>query len=166
VRLRSGLQRSVRQREQSPASCVSVGVEDLLLALLEPLLEILGEALLDIGEAVLQPFFDLAAGALRGLIQAWTIGPVTLSIGLLLVGAAIGLLSAFLVPHRLIGMRVALPGISLLLAPLVTGSAMYFSGKRLRRFEWLPSNLAGFRGGAAFAFSMALIRWWFVGLHH
>jgi hypothetical protein len=143
-----------------------VDVEDLLLALLEPLLEIFGEALLEIFEAPFQLFFGFAAGALRELIQAWTIGPAVSSVGLLLVGAAAGLLSAFVVPHALIATRVVLPGVSLLLAPLVTGSAMYFSGNRVRRFGWRASNLAGFRSGALFAFSMALIRWWLIGPHH
>ena len=133
-------------------------VEDLLLALLEPLLEIFGEALL-------QPFFELAAGALRELIQVWTIGPAVSSIGLLLVGAVAGLLSAFVVPHRLIANCLVFPGLSLLLAPVVIGSAMYFSGNRLRRFGWRPSNVTGFRVGALFAFSMAAVRWWLVGLH-
>ena len=141
-------------------------MEDLFLALLEPLLEIFGELLTEIGTALLQIFFELAAGALSGLIQAWTIGPVTSSIGLLLIGAVTGLFSACVVPHRLIGTRVLFSGISLLLAPLVTGSAMYFSVNWLRCFGWRPSNLPGFRGGAVFAFSMALIRWWLVGLHH
>jgi len=72
-----------------------VDVEDLLLALLEPLLEIFGEALLEIFGAPFQLFFGFAAGALRELIRAWTIGPAVSSVGLLLVGAAAGLLSAF-----------------------------------------------------------------------
>jgi hypothetical protein len=102
----------------------------------------------------------VAAGALRELIHPGTIGPVVSSIGLLLVGAAAGLLSTVVVPDRLIATRVVFPGVSLLVAPLVTGSAIYFSGNRLRRFGWRPSNLLGFRGGALFAFSMAAIRWW------
>jgi hypothetical protein len=142
-----------------------VVVEDLLLALLEPLLEVLGEVLLQIFFELLRTFFELASEALPELIQAWTIGPVTSSIGLLLVGAVAGLLSACVFPHRLIALRVEFPGLSLLLAPLVVGSAMYLSSHRLQRFGWHPGKLAGFRGGAVFAFSMALIRWW-LGLHH
>ena len=135
----------------------------MLLALLEPLLELLLEIF---GEALLPIFSKFAAGALRELIQVWTLGPATSSIGLLLIGAFAGLLSAGVVPHRLIATPVVFPGLSLLLAPLVAGSAMYFSGARLRRFGWRSSNLAGFRVAAVFAFSMALIRWWLIGLPH
>ena len=42
-------------------------MEDLILALLEPLLEVFGEVLL-------QLFFEVAAGVLRQLNQAWAIG--------------------------------------------------------------------------------------------
>ena len=141
-------------------------MEDLLLALLELLLEIFGEIFPEIGAALLQIFFEFAAGALHELIQAWTIGPVVSSIGLLLVGAIAGLLSVGVVPHRLIATRVMFPGLSLLLAPLVAGSAVYVLGDRLQRFGWCSSNFGGFRGGAVFAFAMAAIRWCFIALPH
>jgi hypothetical protein len=133
-------------------------VEDLFAELLGVLLEFVGEFLLQI-------LFELAAEAINGLIYRWRQSSPTMSaVGLAIAGAAAGLLSAWLIPHRLIATRVVLPGVSLLLAPLATGSAMHFLGKRLHRLGRYPSNLATFRGGALFAFSMALIRWWLVGL--
>jgi len=135
-------------------------VEDLFAELFAALLDIVVEFLL-------QLLFELAAEALSALINRWRQGsPAVSTIGLALFGGAAGLLSAWLFPHRLIAGRVALPGVSLLLAPLATGSVMHFLGKRLRRSGRSPSNLATFRGGSLFAFSMALIRWWLVGLPH
>jgi len=135
-------------------------VEDLFVELFATLLEIVGEFLL-------QMLFELATEALSGLINRRRQSSLAISaIGLTLAGVTAGLLSAWLFPHRLMAMRVVLPGVSLLLAPLATGSAMHFLGKRLRRFGQYPSNLATFSGGALFAFSMALIRWWLVGLSH
>jgi hypothetical protein len=135
-------------------------VEDLLVALLEVLLEIFGEFLLQI-------FFELVAEALSGLINPRRqSSPAASAVGIVFVGAVAGLFSAWLFPHRLIATRVVLPGVSLVLAPLATGSAMHLLGKRLSRFGRNPSNLATFRGGVLFAFSMALIRWWLVGMPH
>jgi hypothetical protein len=135
-------------------------VEDLLAELLGALLEIVGEFLLQI-------LFELAAEALSALIHRRNqSGPAVSAVALAFVGAAAGLLSAWLFPHRLIGTRVVVPGVSLLLAPLATGAAMHLLGKRLRHLGQHTSDLATFRGGALFAFSMALIRWWLVGLPH
>lgn len=137
-----------------------MGVDDLLVELLAVVLEVIGEFLVQI-------LFELAAEALSGLINAREqTSPALAAAGLAFSGALAGLLSAWLFPHPLIATRVVLPGLSLLLAPLATGSAMHFLGKRLRRFERYASNLATFRGGALVAFSMALIRWWFVASSH
>ena len=146
-------------------------MEDLLLQLLGAVLEIIGEALLEIvfevaTEALLQTVFETAAAALNGLVNRWRErGPAVSAIGLAFAGGATGLLSAVLFPHRLIAARAVVSGVSLLLAPLATGYAMHLLGDRLRRFGRYPSNLATFRGGALCAFSMALIRWWLVGRH-
>jgi hypothetical protein len=133
-------------------------VENLVAELFAAILEIVGEFLLQI-------LFELAAEALSALINRQRESSAVVSaIGMALAGAAAGLLSAWLFPHRLIATRVVLPGVSLFLAPIATGSAMHLLGKRLRHFGRYASNLATFRGGALFAFSMALIRWWLVGL--
>ena len=134
-------------------------MEDLLAGLLGALLEIFGEFLL-------QMLFELAAEALSGLIKYENqTRPAVSALGLAFAGAAAGLLSAWVFPHRLIATRVVLPGVSLVRAPLATGSVMHLLGKRLRLVGRYASDLATFRGGALFAFSMALIRWWLVGLH-
>jgi len=132
-------------------------VEELLAELLGFVLEILGEF-------VLQVIFELATEALVGLISnRKERRPAVSAVGLVFGGAAAGFLSAWLFPHRLIGTRVVIPGASLLLAPLAAGIAMHLLGKRLRRLERQATSLATFWGGASFAFSMALVRWWLVG---
>jgi len=132
-------------------------VEGLLAELLGFVLEILGEF-------VLQVIFELVTEALAGLISnRKEPRPAVSAVGLVFGGAAAGFLSAWLFPHRVIVTRVVIPGTSLLLAPLATGIAMHALGKRLRRLERHPTSLATFWGGALFAFSMALVRWWLVG---
>jgi len=131
----------------------------------ELLAELLGFVLEILGEFVLQVIFELATEALAGLVHDRKQHSRAVSaIGLVFVGAAAGLLSAWRFPNRLIATRVVLPGASLLLAPIATGVAMHFLGRRLRLLERQPSSLVTFWGGALFAFSMALVRWWLVGL--
>jgi len=130
---------------------------DLLAQLLSTLLEIFFEF-------VLQMLFELAAEALSAVInRGRQSSPAVSMVGLAFAGAAAGLMSVWLFPHRLIGVRAVLPGVSLLLAPMAAGSAMHLLGNRLRRLGRNPSSLATFGGGALFAFSMALIRWWLIG---
>jgi hypothetical protein len=132
-------------------------VEHLLEALLGVLLEVIGDALLEV-------LFGLAAEALSGVIKRLKdAGPVVLTLGLAGAGAGAGLLSAWLVPHRLIVGRVVIPGLSLVAAPLVTGFVMGLLGQQIRRAGHWPSSVATFRGGVVFAFSMALVRWWLIG---
>ena len=121
------------------------------------LLEILGDLLIEI-------CFEPAAEALIRLIsQRRRCSPVVCAPHLAFFGATAGLLSVWLFPHRLIVTSVVCPGASILLAPVVTGFAMQLLGRQLRRFGWYPGNLATFRCGVLFAFSMALVRWWLVG---
>ena len=134
---------------------------ELLLGLFGPLIEPLVEFLL---EFLLEWLFGLGAEALSGLVERDEVDSAAASaVKLAGVGVAAGLLSAGLFPHRLIDRHVILPGASILLAPLATGFAMHLVGRRLRRLGRHASNLATFWGGAVFAFSMALIRWWLVG---
>jgi hypothetical protein len=138
-------------------------VEDLLAELLGPLLELLVEIA---GEFLLQILFELAAESLLGLIKGEKqTRPAVWAMGLIVVGGGAGLLSAWIFPHRLIAARAGFRGVSLLLAPLATGAVMHLLGKRLRLAGRDPTDLATFRGGALFAFAMALIRWCLLAGH-
>ena len=69
---------------------------DLLAELLGPLLEIVGEFLL-------QMLFELAAESLLGLIKGEKqTRPAVSAMGLIAVGGGAGLLSASIFPHRMI----------------------------------------------------------------
>jgi hypothetical protein len=133
-------------------------MEDFGAGLLGLLVEIFGEFLIEM-------LFGVAAEALETFIFAGLkISTASISaFGLAIVGAIAGLLSSWAFPHRLFVVRVTLPGVSLLVAPLVTGLSLDFAGRQLRRFYKNPGSIATFRGGVVFAFSMAVVRWWLVG---
>lgn len=117
-----------------------------------------------VAEFVLQMLFALAAEVLGELVIRLKQGSPALSVIVLAcAGTAAGLVSSLLFPHRLIAAQVYLPGISVLIAPVVTGFAMKLVGERLRLVGQNPIGIATFRGGLIFAFCVALIRWWLVG---
>lgn len=135
-------------------------MEDLILGLFGALFEIFGDFLLEW-------IFGLGAEALSGLVERREQDSTAASaVKLAGVGGAAGLLSAWMLPHRLITTHVILPGASVLVAPLATGIAMHLVGKRLRHLGRHASNLSTFWGGAIFALSVALIRLWLVGAPH
>jgi len=128
-------------------------VDELLEALIGPLIEAIAEALLG---ALLGLVAEIVVEALGWLKEA---SPVFLTVMLAFVGAGAGFLSAWLAPHRLIVAQLAVPGLSLILAPIVTALFMWFSGKLIRRSGRWASSLVTLRGGAIFAFSMVLVRY-------
>jgi hypothetical protein len=112
-----------------------------------------------LGEFVLQVLFEVAAEAISEAITADKERPwIASTVGLVFGGGAAGLISAALFPHRMISGRHIVHGLSLLLAPVAAGVAMQAIGNRLRASGRTPTVLATFRGGATFAFAMALIR--------
>lgn len=114
------------------------------------------------GGPLIELFCEHASEALSKLTQGWITEPALSCMILFLAGGEAGFLSALAVPSRLILSHFSFSGISLLLAPLAAGSAMYLAGKLMRRFGLGSSILASFRGGVLFAFPMALVRWWLV----
>jgi hypothetical protein len=132
-------------------------VDDLLGVLIGWLLEFFGEF-------VLQMLFELAADTLFGLFDTTKRRAALSMITTAMSGAIAGLLSAGIFPHRLFPASAAFPGASVVFAPFAAGIAMYIYGNGLRRMGREPSPVATFRGGILFAFSMAAVRWWFVGM--
>jgi hypothetical protein len=112
----------------------------------------------------LKILFGLAAEAPAAAIERLKdAGPAALTIGVAFGGAGAGLVSSWFVPHRLMVLRPAIPGLSLVVAPLATGFVMGFPGKQIRRSGHWPSSVATFRGGVVFAFLMALVRFLLIG---
>ena len=131
-------------------------MEDLLLALLEFLaeivLELAGEALLDL---VMRGLLGLAGKLfeIENPVASWFV-----YVGL---GAVVGWVSLFPFPHPLIRPS-RVHGISLLIAPVGTGLLMSIAGRALRGRGKGTLRLESFWYGFAFAFGMALVRLLFV----
>jgi hypothetical protein len=123
-------------------------VADILLGLLEIL-----------GEIVLQVLFETAVDTVFRLNPkkepSWT----TSAFFLVIAGGVAGLISSALFPHRVITGRHIVHGISLVLAPAITGIAMQEIGNRMRAAGYKTTVLTTFRGGAVFALAMAVVRW-------
>jgi hypothetical protein len=86
--------------------------------------------------------------------------PVVALVGAAVMGGVAGLLTSLIWPTRFL-QPGPLPGVSVIVSPLVTGLVMQQYG-RWRGPE--SSYLATFWGGACFAFGMALVRFVWVGL--
>ena len=79
------------------------------------------------------------------------------AVGIALLGAIGGLISAFLLPTRVLEV-VPVRGASLLVSPLITGALMQLYGDWYERRGRERSVIGSFWGGALFAFAMAAVR--------
>jgi hypothetical protein len=127
--------------------------------LLEAILEFLVELVLD---ALLEALFELACEvgieSLRGVVRPrQRAHPALATIGLLLLGSGFGAVSAWLLPRPLIAPG-PVPGISVLLSPLLAGLVMQAYGTWAEGHGRQPSLLATFWGGSGFAFAFAISR--------
>ena len=133
---------------------------ELLLELLALLLEFLAELALELaGEALLDlaiPGFLAMFGKVE--FRNHLIG----AFGFVVLGAAAGGVSVLLFPRPLVHPS-RLHGISLLLAPLTAGAAMWLVGTVFRRRGKAVIQLETFWCGFAFAFGMALVRLFTIG---
>ena len=126
-------------------------MDDFLFALAELILEVLFELA---GEAIL----DLALRALGEVLGSSEFkNPLLASFGYAVLGALTGGLSLVIFPHPLIHPS-KIHGVSLLIAPVVTGSVMAMTGSILHRQGKKASQIESFGYGFTFAFGMALIR--------
>lgn len=112
-------------------------------------------------EVVGQILFELLVGAgsesLKDAVRPKRRAhPVFAAVGQFLMGAIAGVISLLIFNERLMP-RSQVPGLSLLLSPLLTGAAMHVIGARWEQQEDRPT-LFSFRAGAIFAFGMALVR--------
>ena len=122
--------------------------------------DLLGALLEIFGELLLQVLFEVTAETISDAVNGKEEPPwLSSTIFLVFGGAAAGLVSAALFPHRMMSGRHVVRGLSLILAPLGAGIAMQAIGNRLRALGRTPTALTTFRGGATFAFAMALVRW-------
>ena len=127
------------------------GVDDLLMAFLEPLLEGLFEYLL-------AGICDLLLRAVKAVFKTEELPSAWLAaLGYVLLGLVIGGLNLIWFPVRLTR-RSRIPGASLIASPLMTGLMMSWTGSFLRRRNERVTRIESFGYGCAFAFGVALIR--------
>jgi hypothetical protein len=126
-------------------------MDEILWAILQLVLEIL----LEVGaEAILDGLFRLVGKA----VVDWEPGASVLAhISYFAVGCVMGGLSLLLVPHPIFR-RTQFHGISLLVAPLVTGLVMSMVGSALRKRNRRVLAMESFGVGFAIALGIALVR--------
>jgi hypothetical protein len=115
-------------------------------------LQLTGELLLELG-------FHAAGEAFVRRVRAHRL---MAAIGIAVLGGVAGLVTSLAVPSRIIQLR-PVPGMSLILSPIVTGILMEAYGRWRTSRGGYPSYVATFWGGALFAFVMALVRYLTVG---
>jgi hypothetical protein len=126
--------------------------------LFELLLELLGEFLLELAVAAV---LDLVLRAIAKVFEAFRFAnPVLASVSYVLLGALAGGLSLLIFPHPLVHPS-RLHGINLLVSPIATGLAMSLLGFMLSRYSKKVTRIESFGYGFAFAFGMALVRFFF-----
>ena len=88
--------------------------------------------------------------------------PIAAGLGLLMMGAAVGGISAWAWPYQVVG-NGPFPGISVIVSPLVNGLALEAIGRWRDRHRKPRTYLSTFWGAATFAFAVAAVRFWLVG---
>jgi len=90
--------------------------------------------------------------------------PVAAAVSLLLLGAVLGGLTWLAWPYRIVEAG-PLPGLSLLVSPLLNGLLAEAVGTWRERHGRPRTYLSTFWGGGLFAFGMAAVRFWLLGDH-
>ena len=147
------------------SSCAYTGdVDELLAEILGAIAEFLLEALLElIAAAVL----DLTSRALLGLFtslaEAVKDSRVLSGFLYVLLGVSAGVLSLVILPHPLIHREhpTRFHGISLLISPVIAGLVLSSVGAVMRRWGKKMNPVESFGYGFAFAFGLALVRFFF-----
>jgi hypothetical protein len=121
-------------------------IAEIIFFFVQLLLEVIGEALLELGLSGFKDVFDR---------RNWN--PYLAAIGYLVLGAVLGGVSLCLWPQRVF-QSGTIPGLSIVLSPLAGGAAMHAWGRFRRSRGHDPTNLATFLGGAAFALGCAVVR--------
>lgn len=131
---------------------------ELLSAILEVLLEFFFEAAFEFALEF------LAALVLRGVEEVLNTAefksPLLACIGYVFLGAMVGSLSLLLWPHPLVH-HSRIPGLSVIISPVLTGLGMSFVGSTKRKQNKKVMQIESFGYGFAFAFGIALVRFLF-----
>jgi hypothetical protein len=103
----------------------------------------------------------LGSLVLRGIAEVFDSSelrnPLLACVGYAFLGAVVGAVSLFLFPHPLVH-RSRIPGVSLIAGPMLAGFGMSFVGSFRRRRNQRVIQIESFAYGFAFAFGMAIVR--------
>jgi hypothetical protein len=136
-------------------------LDELLEAVLGPLIELLLEFVLELTVGLLLSFLWRKLRATRWKtrrISLWIILPMLGGLG-----AAVGWISILVIPSPIFHPG-EFHGLSLILSPLLTGMVMATFGSDLKRRKEIPASLESFSGGFIFALGMALVRFLHAGI--
>ncbi len=130
-----------------------------MFEILEGLLEIIVEVLLD--AALEFAAESIVASIGRGLAKISSESafenPIVAAVGYVLLGGLAGALSLIFFSHPLVH-RSRIPGLSMILSPLLTGLGMSLVGSTLRKRNKRAMRIESFGYGFAFALGMSAVR--------
>ena len=134
-------------------------MEELIIALVAAVAEMLGEALI---EVICGFIADIFLRIIRKIHSKLASFPMALIVvGYILAGTVFGVFSVLLTPHQ-ITPHTRFHGINLLISPIIVGIVMSYVGVSNRKHERQTIRIESFGYGFAFAFGMAIIRFLFV----
>ena len=119
---------------------------EVLWLVLQLVLEVFGEALLEVGLA-----------GIKEALGRENRSPVLATIGYFFLGSIVGGISMLVWPQRVFRSG-PVPGLSLVISPLAGATAMEAWGRLRRKSGHAITNLATFYGGGAFALALAIVR--------
>lgn len=134
---------------------------EILFGILEILAEIFFEAFF---EFTLEFLGSLVLRAIEAVVDtSEPQNPVLACLRYVVLGGAVGGLSLLLFPHPLVH-RSRVPGLSLIVSPVLAGLGMSIVGSSRRRRNKKVMQIESFGYGFAFAFGMAVVRFLFTKL--
>lgn len=131
---------------------------DILFAILEMIAEVFFEAAF---EFIIEFLGSLVLRGIEAMFDtSQPKNPLLVCMGYVFLGGVVGGLSLLLFPHPMVH-RSRIPGVSLIISPVLAGLGMSFVGASRRRRDQKVIQIESFGYGFAFAFGMALIRFLF-----
>ena len=133
---------------------------ELLGCILEPILEAILEVVLG---GLIAAALDLAsrlAGHLFEALETLSVAPAF--INHVVLGAVMGGLSLLVLPHPLV-QPSRIHGLNLCISPIAAGLTMLFVRLAVQRMDRHAVRIVSFTYGFAFAWGVALVRFFFVG---
>jgi hypothetical protein len=131
---------------------------ELLFAFLEMLFEIFFEAAFEFAAEFLVSLIWRGVAAVFDTTEFKS--PTLACIGYVFLGGVVGGLSLLLFPHPLFH-RSRVPGLSVVVSPILAGLGMSLMGSALRKRNKKAMQIESFGYGFAFALGMALVRFFF-----